>query len=151
MERELTAICELCATFYVICNAQMKFPSIYIIIFFLTSCKTQHLISKPQCDYLGLPIRNFTADILKPIVDTIPSTQYTGSITSLFLKMDKKITFEVVPELNGAIIDSTSRPLNYNYYFSLPIKCIFLLKSGEVKKYCGCKELADWKNNKHTN
>lgn len=132
-------------------NLRLTIMRVFIFSFliFLTGCKAQHYTIEPQCSYLGRPIRDFVSGLSKPIKDTISSAQYTGHITSLYLKIDSSTTFEIIPDLTGSNKDSIRRPLNFGYFLNLPIKCIFLVKSGEIKKACNCKELAEWKNSRH--
>lgn len=92
------------------------------------------------CNYMGKPIKTFVSDIKSEIVDTIPSKQYTGNLTSIYFKLKDGTSYEVLPSMKYN--EALYRQLRDSFTLSLvqdsSIKCIKYISKGEVLKECGC-------------
>jgi hypothetical protein len=132
------------------CLTKKKILPIYLsslLILSVLGCANQNKIIEQQCNYVDRSIKDFISKLEKPALDTIPSMHYTGFIRSVYLKIDTDVVFELIPNLSDRT--APRAPFLFSDYGDLPIKCIFLIKKGNVKKACGCKELARWMNQRH--
>lgn len=94
------------------------------------------------CKYIDKPIRMFVSDIETEVIDTVPSRQYTGNLTSIYFKLKNGTSYEVLPNLKYDEV--LYKQLRDNFNLSLiadsTIKCIKYLRKGEVAKECGCSK-----------
>src|SRR5690349_21478935 len=88
------------------------------------------------CGYINKHIRGFVLDIKSQILDTIPSKQYTGNLTSIYFKLTDGAVYEVLPNLkyNEALYKELRQNFNLNLIADSTIKCIRYLEKGEVIK-----------------
>jgi hypothetical protein len=94
------------------------------------------------CKYINKPISFFLSDIKAKVVDTIPSRQYTGNLTSIYFKLENGASYEVLPSLkyNEALYKQLRDNFNLSLIADSSIKCIKYIKKGEVVNECGCSK-----------
>jgi alpha-amylase/alpha-mannosidase (GH57 family) len=82
------------------------------------------------------------SDINKEVVDTIPSKQYTGNLTSIYFKLRNGASYEVLPKMKYS--EELYKELRYNFKLGLiadsSIKCIRYIRKGEIVEECGCSK-----------
>jgi hypothetical protein len=90
------------------------------------------------CAYIDKTVGDFLNEFKKNITDSFPTRQYTGDITSFFVKSGNR-SYEIYPDLKSRCFPDTktSPPFSLKMFEHCKIKKIVYRKKGKVVKSCG--------------
>jgi len=100
------------------------------LTFFLVEANGQTSKVNNLCEFQNQRLGEFVSKLKENLVDTIPVRQYTGNITSFYLRFADSTYFEVFPELSKSDTALHTKPFSLANYANYRIKCLFYIERG---------------------